>query len=103
LRYLNSPIFAFSSEIRLVAAVGAAQKKSSERVLLALMRARFCELLATRVQHGDSDLFFLRLSSLMDVILEIPMLRLLERVPADHENKVVLPGEPTARDRFLNS
>jgi c-di-GMP phosphodiesterase len=100
---LNSPIFGFSSEIRLVAAVGATQKKSSELLLLAVVRARFCELLATRVQHGDSDLFFLVLFSLMDVILEIPMLGLLERVPAEHENKVVLLGEPIARGRFINS
>jgi hypothetical protein len=31
------------------------------------------------------------------------MLGLLERVPAEHENKVVLLGEPTARGRFINS
>lgn len=58
LRYLNSAIFGFSSRIRLVAAVGTAQQKSSELVLLALVRARFCELLAAWVQHGDSDLLF---------------------------------------------
>ncbi|PYX94560.1 MAG: diguanylate phosphodiesterase, partial [Acidobacteria bacterium] len=91
LRYLNSAIFSFSSEIhsvrhalsmmgereirrwvRLIATLGAAQQKSTELVLSALVRARFCELLGLRVPHGDNDLFFLGLLSLMDVILEIP-------------------------------
>jgi c-di-GMP-related signal transduction protein len=76
LRYLNSAVFAFKSEIhsvrhalsilgernvrrwmRLVAAVGAGQEKTSDLVLAALVRGRFGELLAPRVPHGDSDLF----------------------------------------------
>lgn len=111
LRYLNSALFAFSNEIhsvrhalsmmgereirrwvRLVATLGAAQQKSSELVLSALVRARFCELLGTRAPHGDSDLFFLGLLSLMDVILEIPMTSLVEKVPLDREIKSVLLG-----------
>lgn len=111
LRYLNSALFAFSNEIhsvrhalsmmgereirrwvRLVATLGAAQQKSSELVLSALVRARFCELLGSRVPHGDSDLFFLGLLSLMDVILEIPMTSLVEKVPLDREIKSVLLG-----------
>ena len=108
LRYMNSAVFGFGSEIhsvrhalsligereirrwvRLVAAVGAGQQKSSELVLCALTRARFCELLAPKVQHGDSDLFFLGLLSLMDVILEMPMASVLEKVSVDHETKAV--------------
>ena len=108
LRYMNSAVFGFGSEIhsvrhalsligereirrwvRLVAAVGAGQQKSSELVLCALTRARFCELLAPQVQHGDSDLFFLGLLSLMDVILEMPMASVLEKVSVDHETKAV--------------
>ena len=111
LRYLNSVIFSFSSEIhsvrhalsmmgereirrwvRLVATLGAAQQKSSELVLSALVRARFCELLGSRVLHADYDLFFLGLLSLMDVILEIPMTLLVEKVPLDREIKSVLLG-----------
>ena len=111
LRYLNSAIFSFSGEIhsvrhalsmmgereirrwvRLVATLGAAQQKSSELVLSALVRARFCELLGACVPHRDSDLFFLGLLSLMDVILEIPMSALVEKVPLDHEVKSVLLG-----------
>ena len=111
LRYLNSPVFGFGNEIhsirhalamlgerevrrwvRLVATLGAAQNKSSELVVSALIRARFCELLSPRIQHGDSDLFLMGLLSLMDAILGIPMARVLESVPVDQESKAVLLG-----------
>ena len=119
LRYLNSPVFGLANEIhsvrhalamlgerevrrwvRLVATLGAAQDKSSELVLSALARARFCELLSPRIVHGDSDLFLMGLLSLMDVILSIPMDRVLESVPVDRETKAVLLGG-TSRLRVL--
>jgi c-di-GMP-related signal transduction protein len=111
LRYLNSAAFGFGKEIhsvrhalsilgerevrrwvRLVATLGAGQNKSSELVLSALVRARFCELLSAKIQHGDSDLFLMGLLSLMDAILETSMDRVLESVPLDHESKAVLLG-----------
>ena len=113
LRYLNSAIFGFKSEIhsvrhalsllgerevrrwvRLVAAVGAGQEKTSDLVLSALVRGRFGELLAPRVPHGESDLFLLGLLSLIDVMLETPMEELLEKIPLDHATKAVLLGGP---------
>jgi c-di-GMP-related signal transduction protein len=94
LRYLNSAAFGFANEIhsvrhalailgerevrrwiRLVATLGAGQGKSSELVLSAMVRARFCELV-----------------SMMDVILEIPMSQVLDNVPIDQESKSVLLG-----------
>jgi c-di-GMP-related signal transduction protein len=114
LRYLNSPLFGFGNEIhsirhalsllgdhevrrwiRLVATLEAGQNKCSELVLSALVRARFCELLSPSVGHADSDLFLVGLLSLMDVILEIPMSRVLENVPVDRESKAMLLGEPS--------
>ena len=114
LRYLNSPMFGFKSEIhsvrhalsilgerdvrrwvRLVAAVGAGQEKTSDLVLSALVRGRFGELLAPRVAHGDSDLFLLGLLSLIDAMLEMPMQEVLERVPLDQATKAVLLGQPS--------
>jgi len=111
LRYLNSPVFGFGNEIhsvrhalailgereirrwvRLVATLGAGQDKSSELVLGALVRARFCELISSKIPHGQSDLFLLGLLSLMDAILQIPMFRVLEGVPVDQETKAVLLG-----------
>jgi EAL and modified HD-GYP domain-containing signal transduction protein len=111
LRYLNSAAFGFGTEIhsvrhalsllgerevrrwiRLVATLGAGQNKSSDLVLSALVRARFCELLSPSVAAGDSDLFLMGLLSLMDAILEIPMTRVLENVSVDQESKSVLLG-----------
>ena len=111
LRYLNSAVFAFQSEIhsvkhalsllgeretrrwvRLVATLGAAQQKSNELVVMALVRARFCELLSPKLRHADSDLFLMGLLSLIDVMLEIPMAMVLDNVPVDQQIKSVLLG-----------
>ena len=111
LRYMNSASFGFGNEIhsvkhalsllgerevrrwvRLVATLGAGQGKSNELVLAALVRGRFCELLSTKIPHGNSDLFLMGLFSLMDIILETPMADLLANVPVDHETKAVLLG-----------
>jgi len=115
LRYLNSAMFAFQNEIhsvrhalsilgerdvrrwvRLVAAVGAGQEKTSDLVLSALVRGRFGELLSPRVQHGESDLFLMGLLSLIDAMLEMPMAEVLNKIPLDHETKAVLLGQPSA-------
>lgn len=115
LRYLNSPVFGLKNEIRsvrhalsmlgerevrrwvrLVAAVGAGQEKTSDLVLSALVRGRFGELLQPLVPHGDSDLFLLGLLSLLDAMLEMPMSDVLDLVPLDHETKEVLLGKPSA-------
>lgn len=114
LRYLNSAVFGFRSEIksirhalailgerevrrwlRLVVTLSAGQNKPSDLVLSALVRARFCELLTPKVNHGESDLFLLGLLSLMDTILEIPMGVVLEGISLDHETKNVLLGNPS--------
>jgi EAL and modified HD-GYP domain-containing signal transduction protein len=111
LRYMNSANFGFANEIhsvrhalaimgerevrrwvRLVVTLAAGQNKSSDLVLSALVRARFCELLSPKIKHGESDLFLLGLLSLMDSILELPMTEVLEKVPIDSETKAVLLG-----------
>lgn len=78
--------------IRLIATLGAGQHTCSELVLSALVRARFCELLSPKINHGDSDLFLMGLLSQMDSILETPMEQVLESVPLDHETKALLLG-----------
>jgi len=111
LRYLNSAAFGFRSEIksirhalaimgerdvrrwlRLVATLSAGQNKPSDLVLSAMVRARFCELLGTKVQHRGPDLFLVGLLSMMDAILEMPMDVVLEGISVDHETKDVLLG-----------
>jgi EAL and modified HD-GYP domain-containing signal transduction protein len=112
LRYLNSAMFGFTSEIhsvrhalsilgehevkrwvRLVAAVEAGQNKPSDLILSALVRGRFGELLSPRIEHGDSDLFLLGLLSLLDAMLETPMQIVLEKIPLDQDTKAVLLGQ----------
>jgi len=117
LRYLNSAAFGFASEIhsvrhglailgerevrrwvRLVAALGAGQNKPSDLVLSALVRARYCELLAPNVPHGESDLFLVGLFPMMDSILEMPMGVVLEGISLDHETRAVLLGQKSQLD-----
>ena len=113
LRYLNSAIFGLKTEIhsvrhalsllgerdvrkwvRLVAAVGAGQDKTSDLVLSAIVRGRFGELLEPLVPHGQSDLFLLGLLSLIDAMMEMPMADVLDRIPLDSATKAVLLGQP---------
>ena len=114
LRYLNSPIFGFSLEIksvrhamailgeremrrwvRLIVTVGAAEQGCSELVLMGLTRARFCELLSTRLR-STHDLFLMGLLSIMEAILEVDMTTLLGQLPVDHETKTALLGQPSS-------
>lgn len=111
LRYLNSPVFGFSLEIksvrhamailgerelrrwiRLVVTVSAAEQGCSELVVMALTRARFCELLSARLR-SNHDLFLMGLLSIMDAILGVDQATILNQVPVDHEIKAALLGE----------
>jgi EAL and modified HD-GYP domain-containing signal transduction protein len=113
LRYLNSPLFGFSLEIksirhamailgerelrrwiRLVVTVSAAEQKCSELILNGLSRARFCELISGKLRT-DGDMFLMGLLSVMDSIMEVQMEVLLAQVPVDREMKSVLLGQPS--------
>jgi EAL and modified HD-GYP domain-containing signal transduction protein len=113
LRYLNSPLFGFSLEIksirhamailgerelrrwiRLVVTVSAAEQKCSELILNGLSRARFCELISGKLRT-DGDMFLMGLLSVMDSIMEVQMEVLLAQVPVDKEMKSVLLGQPS--------
>ncbi len=113
LRYLNSAAFGINNEVhsvrhaltllgerevrrwvRLVATLNAGEKRSSELVVSAMIRARFCELLSPKIHHGEADLFLMGLLSMIDAILEIPMVRVLETISVDHETKAALLGAP---------
>jgi EAL and modified HD-GYP domain-containing signal transduction protein len=114
LRYLNSAAFGIQNEVhslrhalallgerevrrwvRLVATLTISENRSSELVSSAMVRARFCELLAPRVPHGESDLFLMGMLSMVDAILEIPMTHVVEAIPLDKETKAVLLGAPS--------
>jgi EAL and modified HD-GYP domain-containing signal transduction protein len=110
LRYLNSPMFGMRNEIhsiryalailgeheirrwiRLVALVSG-QQKTSDLVLSALVRARFCEQLSRKVPRTQSDLFLVGMVSMMDAILDVPMSEVLEKIAIDQDTKCVLSG-----------
>jgi len=115
LRYLNSAAFGFNKEIhsvlhalsllgerdvrrwvRLIAAVGAGQEKTSDLVLSALVRGWPCCTLAdNNSPNRQSDLFLMGLLSLIDVMLEMPMEAVLEKIALDHATKAVLLGQPS--------
>ncbi len=102
LRYLNSPLLGLSSPvlsvrnalnllgekeavkwIRMATTVSMGQARTSDLVLSSLVRARFCELIAPRVEHGNADLFLLGMLSLIDAILAVPMGMVVEQLCLD--------------------
>jgi EAL and modified HD-GYP domain-containing signal transduction protein len=109
LRYLNSPMFGFRSEIcsvrqalmilgenetrrwcRLAVTLEIAHDRTSDLMLAALTRARFCELLGPKVADGNIDLFLLGLLSLMDAILEIPIASVVDALSVHQDIKLAL-------------
>ena len=111
LRYLNSPLVGIPSPVRSVrhgmallgerelvrglrmaTALVMGQEKCSDLVLASLVRARFCELVSPKIDHGESDLFLIGMLSLMDAILEVPMGLVVEGLAFDPAIKDALLG-----------
>lgn len=113
LKFINSLAFGFYSEIRsikqalailgeteirkwlsLIAIQTVGKNKPDELMIMALCRARFCELVASRVGLGDrsSDLFLLGMFSLIDAFLDQPMAKILAELPIAEEIKLALLG-----------
>lgn len=109
LRHLNSAMFGLRGEIksishaltilgenevrrwcRLSGMLELSKNKPSDLALASLVRARFAELIGTRVEHGGADLFQLGLLSLTDAMLEISMREVLEGLPLDEAVTVAL-------------
>jgi EAL and modified HD-GYP domain-containing signal transduction protein len=120
LRYLNSPLLGISSPvhsvrhamdllgereltrwIRMATTLVLGQDKCSDLVLSSLVRARFCELIAPKIDPGKSDLFLLGMLSLMDSILEVPMGFVLEGLAVDENMKAELMGVKTGKNTPL--
>jgi c-di-GMP-related signal transduction protein len=78
-----------------VAVAGALAGNRSNPILsMALVRARFCELLAPRIGAPPDELYLLGLLSLLDVLLETPIESILDALPLDTEMKSALAGKP---------
>lgn len=69
---------------------------------MALVRARFCELLAPSLDQPPAQLYLVGMLSLLDVLLEIPMQRILTALPLDSNMKDALLGKPCALRRALD-
>lgn len=121
LRYLNSPVLGLSSPvvsvrnaltllgekesvrwIRMTTTVGMGTDKPSDLVLSSLVRARFCELIASRVEHGQSDLFLLGMLSLIDAILAVPIGVVVEALCLDAAIKDQLLAAKTGKKTPLS-
>jgi c-di-GMP-related signal transduction protein len=65
-------------------------------VSMALVRARFCELLAPTLSQPPRQLYLLGILSLLDTLLEMSMHRILKTLPLNNDMKAALtnPGGP---------
>lgn len=113
LRFINSAFFQFSVKVEsikhalillgtkeikkwvsVVALSSMGFDKPQELLTLSLIRARFCELLGTRVglQKKASDLFMTGLFSLIDALIDRPMPAVLSELPIADDIKQALLG-----------
>jgi c-di-GMP-related signal transduction protein len=113
LRYLNSPLFFLRAEIHsiqhalsligergvrkwvsLVAVACMGDGKPEELIILPLIRARFCELMApsARLESVSNDLFLLGLLSAMDALLDMKMEAVLREIAVEPEIRDALLG-----------
>ncbi len=109
LRYVNSPMFGFRSEIcsvrqallilgenetrrwcRLAVTLEITHDRTSDLMLSALTRGRFCEVLGPQIVGHEIDLFLLGLLSLMDAILEIPIASVVDALSIHQDIKGAL-------------
>ena len=121
LRYLNSPLLGLSTPvqsvrhavnllgerelarwIRMATTLVMGQDKSSDLILASLVRARFCELIAPKIKHGESDLFLMGILSLMDSILEVPIGVVIENLSLNSETSAQLLGGKTGGKTTLS-
>jgi c-di-GMP-related signal transduction protein len=117
LRLANSPLWGVRNDItsvrsafvlvgeerfRLLVSVAAScalgQGQTPALISLSLERARFCELLASRMRENPTEQFMLGMLSLLDAMLGTPMETIVQSLPLRPEAKAALIGaeNPTA-------
>jgi EAL and modified HD-GYP domain-containing signal transduction protein len=86
-----------------VAMAGAlASDRSSALLSLALSRAAFCELIAPSLSAEPAQFYLLGILSLLDVLLETSLDRILESIPVGPEMKSALLGDNSVGGRALD-
>jgi c-di-GMP-related signal transduction protein len=122
LRYLNSPALGFWTPVtslrhginmlgeheiarwvRVATALSLGQEKCSDLVLTALVRGRFCELIADKLDRPQTDLFLFGVLSIMDAILDVPMGVILESLPLGAETKSEILAAKVGREGPLTA
>jgi EAL and modified HD-GYP domain-containing signal transduction protein len=114
LRYINSAFFGLRNKITsilqaivllgekeikkwisLITLANMGQDKPDELVILAIIRAKFCESLAfyMGLRHRSEDLFLMGMLSLIDAILGQPLSDILKEIPVADDVKKGLLGE----------
>lgn len=122
LRYINSAYFYRLQEVKninhaiaylgekelkrfvlLIITSEIATEKPNELIRLALIRSKFCELLAegSSQKKDKADLFILGLFSLLDTMLDFTMEEILTRLPLHNHIKDALLGEQSPYTPFL--
>ncbi len=91
--------------ISLVAIACMGEDKPQELLVLPLIRARFCELLAppARLAEASNDLFLLGLLSAIDAILDMRMEDVLKEIAIRPEIRDALLGRPQPAQRGFRS
>jgi EAL and modified HD-GYP domain-containing signal transduction protein len=87
--------------VALVTAVMLGKKTSTALVSMALVRARFCELMAVELHGPSTDYFLVGLLSLMDALLSQPMSAVLAQLPISDECRAALEGQENSLSRIL--
>jgi EAL and modified HD-GYP domain-containing signal transduction protein len=114
LRYINSAFFGLRNKITsilqaivllgekeikkwisLITLANMGQDKPDELVILAIIRAKFCESLTSYIglRHRSEDLFLMGMLSLIDAILGQPLSDILKEIPIPNDIKKGLLGE----------
>lgn len=70
-------------------------------ISMALSRARFSELLAPALAGDPAQFYLLGILSLLDVLLETPLSRILQTLPISPEMKAALDGDPSPLGQVL--
>ena len=122
LRMVNSPLYAMrkpiesigralvivgENEFRKLALVamsaGLSKRPPHALLLLALQRARFCELAAHALDGNPGEQYLLGLLSVVDAILQLPMTTVVQSLPLRPEARAALLGEKNDESRGLRA
>lgn len=122
LRFINSASYGFQVTVRsighalvllgqrelrkwltIIVMSGIGNDKPLELMTTAIVRARFCELIASefKLQYQPWDFFLMGMFSLMDAFLDRPMEEILEELPLEDNVKDALLGKDPHSGDFL--